>query len=141
MKKLAWVLLPFAIFSSCKKENDDKYPLYPPPEYFFTESANITPSLYVPSAFSPNYDGINDIFMPYGNRIYLISVVVFSSLESGTSGKEVYIYGRNNTFSHWDGKDFNKNECTTGSYPYRIKYVTKTGETNVVRGLVHLYRY
>jgi hypothetical protein len=141
MKKLLFSLIVFVFIVSCKKEDDDKYPLYTPLPHFFVDSIYLTPSLYVPSAFSPNYDGINDLFYPFGNGISLVSVVVFNSIESGNAGNEVYIYGRNNHFTYWNGNDLSGNACITGSYPYRIKYVTATGETNVVRGQVQLYRY
>lgn len=121
----------------------DKYPMGPYSlllDGFNIDSTVFGPTLYVPTVFTPNFDGINDLFYPLGSGIDKISIVIFGALESNKNGKEVYIYGKDEIYGAWWGVDLNGNLCSEGSYPYRIKYLTITGEEHIVRGIVKLYR-
>ena len=53
--------------------------------------------LYVPNAFSPNADGINDFFLPFGKNPTLDRLRIFDR-----SGGMVFDSGQH--FRSWDGK-------------------------------------
>ncbi len=61
--------------------------------------------LYIPNAFSPNGDGVNDNFFPTG---FGIDVDVFSMYIYNRWGEE--IFETNDMFSGWDGTVKNKSE-------------------------------
>jgi|GEM_PF-6462352 len=63
---------------------------------------------YIPSAFSPNNDGINDVFKIYSPNVVAQSIKIYSRW-----GNEY------KTRSEWDG-EFNSNRAETGIYIYNI---------------------
>lgn len=70
-------------------------------------------TVYFPNSFTPNNDGINDLFMPYYTNIEPITFQVFN-----VWGNIVY---QSETDFFWDGT-FNNNPCPTGLYVYRFFY-------------------
>lgn len=70
-------------------------------------------TVYFPNSFTPNNDGINDLFMPYYTNIEPIVFQVFN-----VWGNLVY---KSETDFFWDGT-FNNNPCPTGLYVYRFSY-------------------
>lgn len=70
-------------------------------------------TVYFPNSFTPNNDGINDVFMPYFTNIEPIIFQVFN-----VWGNVVY---QSETDFFWDGT-FNNNPCPTGLYVYRFSY-------------------
>lgn len=75
-------------------------------------------TFYVPNAFTPNEDGINDVFMPFGNNINpdAYEFIVFNRW-----GKEVF--KTNNINIPWDGtsSEFEGKVAPSGVYLYYIK--------------------
>ncbi|GAB4005380.1 hypothetical protein GCM10028808_05060 [Spirosoma migulaei] len=90
------------------------------------------PGVYTPSSFTPNKDGINDIYKPIyqgvGNAVLTIfdrwGEVIFkgSSLADG-----------------WDGT-YRGIPCMQGIYPYSIKGIYDTGEEFTVQGSIVLVK-
>lgn len=84
------------------------------------------PEIHVPTAFTPNGDGLNDVLQVFGINVKTIEInifnrwgqVVFST--KTTDGLPIC------TACFWDGKH-NGAEALAGTYTYNIKY---TGETN-----------
>lgn len=80
-----------------------------------------TDKFFVPNAFSPNADGLNDYFRPL--------------LSDMTLRAEMYIYARtgglvfqtDNITEGWDGTDMKGAVCPSGTYAYVIKYHVKVG--------------
>jgi gliding motility-associated-like protein len=72
--------------------------------------------IYIPNAFSPNGDGVNDFFqvMSNGLPIFKFQISIFDRW-----GGEVY-FG-NGILSGWDGKKSGK-ECPGGVYVYKIVF-------------------
>ncbi len=70
-------------------------------------------TVYFPNSFTPNNDGLNDLFMPYYTNIEPIIFQV-----SNVWGNVVY---QSETDFFWDGT-FNNIPCPTGLYVYRFFY-------------------
>ncbi|MBI4645578.1 MAG: gliding motility-associated C-terminal domain-containing protein [Bacteroidia bacterium] len=92
-------------------------------------------TLYVPTAFTPDNNGLNDIFMPKGSGIQ-------------SEGYTMYIYDRwgfvlfesSDINFGWDGRDKKGLLVKGGTYTWLIQYrdvenhdITKTGSVTVIR--------
>jgi gliding motility-associated-like protein len=71
--------------------------------------------LYAPDAFSPNADGVNDVFQPFA-----CGDITFSSLTVYNRWGEL-IFQTNSPPFTWDGT-YKGEHCTTGVYVWRIDY-------------------
>lgn len=90
------------------------------------------PVLDIPNAFSPNDDGINDIF-----EFRILGVYTFEFMVYDRWGKQLFY--SNDTKATWDGK-INGNTIPTGIYPYLIKYLHPySGEEIKQRGSITVY--
>lgn len=89
-------------------------------------------ALYVPEAFSPNEDGLNDLFQAYGMDIQEFQMQIFNRW-----GHLVYTsYDIN---SGWDGKTRLSDKTSTDTiYTYVINAKDSTGRTYLYRGNVML---
>ena len=77
--------------------------------------------VYAPTAFSPNGDGLNDLFLPYGcGDITITSLAVFDRWG------EVIFQCQAPPF-HWNGLYHNR-LCAPGVYAWRIDYLLKQGD-------------
>lgn len=94
----------------------------------------IVPDLdyYIPNAFTPNNDGINDVFRVYGRSINSVHLVVFDRF-----GEKVFESGNMN--NGWDGR-YKNIPLNTGIYIYSVKIETLTGEKITKKGDVFLLR-
>lgn len=98
------------------------------------------PRVYVPNAFSPNDDGINDIFYPFGGsdvssvsdfRIFgRYGNLVFERLPSFTP---------NTPGAGWDGK-IDGQKAHIGVYIYSAKILFYDGREEIVKGEITLLR-
>ncbi|MEO8147317.1 MAG: PKD domain-containing protein [Bacteroidia bacterium] len=91
-------------------------------------------SLYIPNAFTPNDDGVNDSFTAYGVNISNFEMRIFNRW-----GQEVYQSGNLN--QPWRGtfKD-NETACQDGVYIYKIKASDYYGKHHEYTGSVKLIR-
>jgi gliding motility-associated-like protein len=89
--------------------------------------------LTMPTGFSPNSDGRNDIFRPalYGN-IRQYQLQVFNSWGS-------LIFASNDPDTGWDGA-FKGKQQPGGTYVWMVKYIDNKGETKIRRGAVTIVR-
>ncbi len=99
----------------------------PPPS-----SCNPLGSLFVPDAFSPNGDGVNDLFELKGDIGGEAQILIYDRW--GT-----VIFSNNVNVRHWNGA-VNGNPAPSGPYIYRINVTDKLGRTFVKRGTVSLLR-
>lgn len=91
--------------------------------------------LLLPNTFTPNNDGVNDLFGISNNYLIdeLISFEVFDKW-----GGRVFGSLQPNTF--WNGNHNNINEpVENGSYVYRVKYMCE-GNENLATGVVNVLR-
>jgi gliding motility-associated-like protein len=94
----------------------------------------ITP-FFVPNSFTPNGDGLNDVFFNSG---YIMDVSSFNMNIFSRWGQK--IFASDNINMSWDGKDKSGNLMTEGTYVYQIKVITKTGKPYSYEGSVTLIR-
>lgn len=94
------------------------------------------PQSFLPTAFSPNGDGLNDFFKPVFVRDYYIkSFFIYNRW-----GQKVYgIGGTREVGNGWDGR-FNGQICETGTYYYLLVAEDPHGEVVSQKGDVLLVR-
>lgn len=89
----------------------------------------------LPSGFTPNGDGVNDVFyairMPNGQSVHYFEMYVFNRW-----GEEVF--GTYNENDGWNGK-FRGQDCGPGVFVYSVRYVSESGSV-LQRGTVTLLR-
>lgn len=94
------------------------------------------PEIYVPEAFSPNGDGVNEVWKVFGRNISNLNVSVFNSWG------EVVFYGTGKE-AFWDGR-FKGTDCPPGMYQFSLIYSgvsDQKGPFNErLSGQVHLVR-
>lgn len=92
-------------------------------------------NLYIPNAFSPNGDNINDYFAVKGEGV---SYNNFEMLIYNRNGEIMF---RSQTpYDTWDGRDRKGNYCPIGVYAYIVRLVTEEGEPHEFIGNVTLVR-
>ncbi|MBI1225042.1 MAG: T9SS type B sorting domain-containing protein [Bacteroidetes bacterium] len=74
---------------------------------------------YLPNAFSPNGDGINDVFQVFGNTISALGLAVYDRW-----GERVF--ESNDPVQGWDGS-FRGKEMDSGVFAYEISLVFRDG--------------
>ncbi|WP_363325393.1 gliding motility-associated C-terminal domain-containing protein [Phaeodactylibacter sp.] len=87
----------------------------------------------MPTAFSPNGDGINDYFFPQGDGFELIIMRIFDRWGG-------LVFEGNRNHSIWDGQ-MNGKPVTSGLYPYVAQFrELASGRTVARQGHVLLLR-
>lgn len=86
------------------------------------------PSLYVPNSFTPNGDGVNDIWHADGNNIGYFNLNVFDR------GGQVIFHSENFTYG-WDGK-IDGEDAPPGVYVWRMEY-RFVKDTEGKEGMIH----
>lgn len=105
--------------------------------YTITDSVkvhnNCRPAIFIPSAFTPNNDGLNDIFrVPALNGQHLANFSIYNRL-----GELIFI--SNNPFKGWDGT-INNVPQPLGTYIYVLNYFDLAGKSQFLKGTVVLIR-
>ena len=93
---------------------------------------NNSDEVFIPTAFTPNADGENDILFVRGGSIVEINIMVFNQWGEMVFQSFSMEYG-------WDGKVENKN-AQIGNYVYLLEYVNKDGIRKKHSGRVTLLR-
>lgn len=97
---------------------------------------DITPlvTLFMPTAFSPNRDGLNDIFSPVG---YFVGIKDYSFTVSNKWGQK--IFESNDIEKGWNG-NHHEIESPSGVYLYHLNYTEPRGKMNKINGFFSLVR-
>jgi gliding motility-associated-like protein len=90
--------------NGCISEKEITIEVIPPP----------LPALYIPNAFTPNGDGLNDYFLAEGKNIDTFSVKIFNRWGE-------LIFESDNIYRGWNGKT-NGKTAPQGTYVYIIQY-------------------
>lgn len=88
--------------------------------------------LWIPTAFSPNGDGLNDSFLVQGIRILDFHMLVYNRWGEKVFESSDYQKG-------WDGT-FKNHFCPLGVYTYIIKALDPNGQNIIKSGTLHLIR-
>lgn len=128
------------------RKDQDKTTIYMPPEQHADtveegivipeeeeNSREESPTLFIPAAFTPNNDGLNDVFKPYSAvELFDFEMTIFDR-----SGKLIY---RTHDFqSGWDGRS-NGQVLPSGAYVYMLVYKDQLGKREMKKGSVMLVR-
>lgn len=88
--------------------------------------------IYIPNSFSPNNDGINDFFRPYGEGIASYEIKVWNRW-----GQQVY--SSFDIENGWDGKAFLSDKFVIpGVYLYRMEIYDELGYSYSYEGVVNV---
>ncbi len=94
---------------------------------------NCQPDVFIPSAFTPNNDGLNDIFrIPVTNGQHLLNFNIYNRFGE-------LIFHSESVSEGWDGIINNKPQ-PPGTYIYLIKYTDLEGKLHLLKGTVILIR-
>ncbi len=92
----------------------------------------LEPLLFVPNAFSPNNDGLNDTFEAKGKFFQTYRLLIFNRWGE-------LIYESNNPDQGWDGT-FNGNAMPAATYTYRVDVTDFLGISTLKQGTFLLIR-
>jgi gliding motility-associated-like protein len=88
--------------------------------------------LFIPNAFSPNHDGLNDVFKPIGMYILDYNIQIFNKWG-------VKLFESNDMNTGWNGK-FKEVDCTVDNYFYQLSAKCTNGKNIKKSGSVLLMR-
>lgn len=100
------------------------------PTYSNTESAAFNGQAWIPTAFSPNGDNLNDVFEVKGRFIQVTGMRIYDRW-----GQVIF----QSQGQGWDGHIKGK-EAPVGTYPYIIDWKDDNGRTMTRKGLVSLVK-
>ena len=90
-------------------------------------------NLWIPDTFTPNDDGVNDSFKPYGVGIKEYKIQIFSRWGE-------LIFFSEDINSGWDGMSKNNNKSMKGIFTYYIEIVNVYNEFFKYDGTIKLIR-
>ena len=91
--------------------------------------------LEIPNIFTPNNDGVNDLFFLKATSLEWISIVVYSRW-----GLRVYELESFTGNVAWDGKDLYGKNVADGTYMYVLKAKGRDGSPYESKGTIMLVR-
>ena len=99
------------------------------------KTINIHPeyTVFIPTAFSPNKDGLNDIFEVKGKGITLFRMQIYDKWGG-------IIFESTNINLGWDGTDYVGNKINNGIYPYHVLVHDHNSKPWIYNGEVKLMR-
>ncbi len=97
-----------------------------------SNETEVTPTMYiyVPNSFTPNGDGLNDLFFVQGEAIQTFTMQVFNRWGD-------LIFESNDVNSGWDGK-FNGKLVPQGAYVYKLSASSVTGRRTTKEGTINV---
>ncbi len=87
---------------------------------------------FIPTAFTPNNDGVNDIFYVYGRSLQNVHLMIYDR-----TGEKVF--ESNGIYQGWDGT-FRNSPVNTGVFVYYAEVETMKGDLIILKGDVTLIR-
>jgi gliding motility-associated-like protein len=114
---------PLPTYPLCNVDNPGSCPV----------SKDAPTEIIIPNMFTPNDDGINDLFFIRGSNLTNFSCSIFNRW-----GLIIYEYSDIN--GGWNGKNNNSEKCDDGVYYYQITYTDNTQKPNNKNGFLQLMR-
>lgn len=97
----------------------------------FSGFAQNEPAVEIPNIFTPNGDGVNDLFKIKSSGYSNLKCTIFNRY-----GESMYVfYGLNGS---WDGRTQIGLRCPDGIYFYLVELGSESGETETYQGSLHL---
>lgn len=109
-------------------------------EYIYSLALKINENqeIFLPNAFSPNGDQINDWFYPQsGLNLFIEQMLIFDRW--GNIIFQSNNFETNQSSKGWNGLSSGK-ACNPGVYIYLIKYLTRSDQNKIIQGEVNLLR-
>lgn len=100
--------------------------------YFTITGKDCNPIYYIPTAFSPNGDGLNDVFSVYGDNIANIEMTIYNRWGE-------VLFKVKSTNPTWNG-GYKNAICPSNQYLYIIVLQDKTGKKYNEKGTITLLR-
>lgn len=100
--------------------------------YSNVRTVEINPVLHLPSAFTPDDDGLNDEFIPKGPKVFNYQMQIFSRWGN-------VIFSSNEPFEGWDGL-IEGSKAPEGTYIYRLNFEDAVGNKYDQSGSVTVLR-
>lgn len=95
-------------------------------------SAQTEPTVEIPNVFTPNGDGVNDLFKVKSSGYSHLKCTIFNRY-----GEIMYVfYGLNGS---WDGRTHAGLRCPDGVYFYVLDIGLDTDEIDSFQGKIHLF--
>lgn len=95
-------------------------------------------AVYIPTGFTPNKDGLNEVFYPMGKGVKVVKhFVIFDRW--GNKIFERSAFNINDKSQGWNGT-YNGLQSPSGSYVYIVELTCDTGEDFTVKGTITLIR-
>lgn len=89
-------------------------------------------AVYVPNTFTPNNDGMNDVFQVSGGNLVEMECLIFNRWGE-------LVYTLDSPYQVWDGS-FNGIKCQDGTYVWKLTYTDFTNDQYQISGHVNLLR-
>jgi len=83
------------------------------------------PNIFIPSAFTPDEDGINDLFLPYISNVENFSFHIYNR-------RGQMIFSTEDSSKGWDGK-YQGMDAAIGTYVYRLNYLAYDSEGTKIK--------
>lgn len=103
--------------------------------YSFVINVDLPSALVIPNVFTPNGDGVNDVFFLQTTNLTEINCVIFDRW-----GVKVYDCTSEKGNINWDGKNLFNKDCPAGTYFYMIKAKGIDEKDYEYQGTVSLFR-
>jgi gliding motility-associated-like protein len=94
--------------------------------------------LFMPNAFTPNADNLNDVFGPYFYATDLAQLSNYKFAVYNQLGQEVFL--SNNPAIKWNGTQYDRADCESGTYFYICRFTNGMNENRFLKGDVVLIR-
>jgi gliding motility-associated-like protein len=91
--------------------------------------------LEIPNVFTPNNDGVNDVFFVKATNLPQMSILIFDKW-----GNKVYELNSDSGNIAWDGKNQHGKEVAEGTYFYIMTATGKDGQKFDKNGSINLFR-
>lgn len=96
---------------------------------------DIPSEMEIPNVFTPNGDGVNDLFWIHAKNLSDINIVIFDRW-----GHKVYELDSTTGNIEWDGKNLQGKDAAAGIYFYTIKATGKDDKAYDKKGTISLFR-